>query len=153
MLITSILNAFGHFKKASKLQRRSAKKRLLRMECLEGRRVFDASFDSLLTVGNDTTPLTAWDNAVDAAGNSYVTGLISGEMDMDPSVDRADRSDVLIPRGSSDPFVVKYGPNNEFLWARRMGSDFVLSSPNDPLEAGRRIAVDASGNVYLTVIL
>ncbi len=120
------------------------------MECLEGRRVFDASFDSLLTVGNDTTPLTAWDNAVDAAGNSYVTGLISGEMDMDPSVDRADRSDVLIPRGSSDPFVVKYGPNNEFLWARRMGSDFVLSSPNDPLEAGRRIAVDASGNVYLT---
>ncbi len=151
MLITSILNAFSHSKKTSKLERKRAKNRLLRMECLEGRRVFDASFDSLITVGNDTTPIAPSDNAVDAAGNNYVTGLLYGEMDMDPSVDRADRSDVLIPRGSSDPFLVKYGPNNEFLWARRMGSDYIRSTnANDPYEKGKNLAVDASGNVYLT---
>ncbi len=151
MFIKSILNAFSHSKKTSKLQRKRAKNRLLRMECLEGRRVFDASFDSLITVGNDTTSILPWDNAVDIAGNNYVTGLLYGEMDMDPSVDRADRSDVLVPRGSSDPFLIKYGPNNEFLWARRMGSDYLHSTnANDPYEQGSNLAVDASGNVYLT---
>ena len=154
MFITSILNAFNAFnhpKKTSKLQRKRAKKRLLRMECLEGRRVFDASFDSLITVGNDTSPIAPSDNAVDIAGNNYVTGVLYGEMDMDPSVDRADRSDVLIPRGSSDAFLVKYDPSNRFLWARRMGSDYLRSTnANDPFEKGNNLAVDASGNVYLT---
>ena len=151
MFISSILNAFGDSMKTAKLHRKRAKHRLLRMECLEGRRVFDASFDSLITVGNDTTPILPWDNAVDIAGNSYVTGLLYGEMDMDPGVNRLDRSDILTPRGSSDAFLVKYGPSNEFLWAKRMGSDYIRSTnANDPYEKGSNIAVDASGNVYVT---
>ncbi len=121
------------------------------MECLEVRQVFDASFDSLITVGNDTGPIHPLDNVVDGAGNSYVTGMLLLETDMDPTVDRADRSDVLTPRGSNDAFLAKYGPNNEFLWARRMGSDYVRSTnANDPLEEGCNLAVDTAGNVYLT---
>ena len=52
------------------------------------------------------------DNAVDAAGNTYVTGILYGTMDLDPAVARADGSDILTPRGTHDVFVAKYAPDN-----------------------------------------
>jgi hypothetical protein len=122
-----------------------------RLESLEDRVVLSAAFGSVLGVGNDTASIAPWDNAVDSAGNTYVTGILYGTMDFDPAVVRPDGSDILTSRGSSDAFVAKYAPDNSLVWARRMGSDYVHSSnPNDPYEEGKGIAVDGSGNVYVT---
>lgn len=148
MLVASLASLISRFNRKSRRTPR-AQKRVLRLEGLEARQVFDASFDSLITVGNDVASILPWDNGVDSAGNNYVTGIIYGEMDFDPTVVRPDLSDVLTTQGSSDGFVAKYGPNNEFLWARRMGSNYVRSSNNDPVEGARRLTVDSAGNVYV----
>ena len=123
-----------------------------RLEGLEGRVVLSLTFDSVLTVGNDTASITPTDSAVDSAGNTYVTGILSRPMDFDPAADHADGSDLLTPRGESDAYVVKYNADNSFAWARRMGSDYVQANPNivDVMEKGNGIRVDAAGNVYVT---
>jgi hypothetical protein len=140
-------------------RRRAARPRL---ESLEGRVVLSAVFDSVLGVGSDTSALLVKDNAVDAAGNTYVTGILSGPTDFDPAVVRPDGSDVLTPRGwseslawpqgTSDAFVAKYAPDHSLVWARRMGSDFVDSNSNivKPMEQGTDLGVDAAGNVFVT---
>src|SRR5262245_8886856 len=102
---------------------RGTKARRPRLESLEGRVVLSVAFDSVLGVGNDTAAVLAKDNAVDSAGNTYVTGLLYGTMDLDPAVDRPDGSDILTPGGSTDAFVAKYAPDNTLVWARLMGSD------------------------------
>src|SRR5262245_14977397 len=88
-----------------------------RLESLEGRVVLSAVFDSVLCVGNDTTSIMPKDNAVDAAGNSYVTGLLYGQMDLDPNVVHPDGSDILTPQGSQAAFVAKYAPDDTLVWA------------------------------------
>ena len=120
-----------------------------RLELLEPRAVPTVAFSSVLGVGNDTTSIFPKDSAVDTAGNMYVTGLLYGSMDLDPSVDRPDGSDILTPQGSSAAFVAKYAPDNTLVWARCIGSDYRrTTNPNDPFESGESIAIDTSGNVY-----
>jgi hypothetical protein len=132
------------------LARRRSSTRLS-LEVLEVRDVPTVGFGSVLGVGSDMAAILPWSNAVDSAGNTYVTGLIYGTIDLDPGVVRADGSDILTPKGSSDAFVAKYAPDNSLVWARRMGSDFVRSSnQNDPFEEGKSIAVDKTGNVYVS---
>jgi hypothetical protein len=129
--------------------RRAARPRL---ESLEGRVVLSTvAFDSVLDVGSDTVPVSPKDDAVDVAGNTYVTGLLYGKMDFDPNVDRPDGSDILTPPGSSAAYIAKYAPDNTLIWARLVGSaDTRTTNPNDPFEQGQGIAVDKSGNVYVT---
>ncbi len=109
------------------------------------------SFDSVLTAGNDTSRINPFNNAVDAAGNTYMTGQITGVMDLDPSVERPDGSDILTPRGYGDAFIAKsFAPDNSFcLGARRMGSDDTNIN-NELAEEGTGVAVDAAGNVFVT---
>ena len=73
-----------------------------RLDSLEDRVVLSAVFDSVLTIGSDTASITPTDNAIDAAGNSYVTGILQRPMDFDPAAVHSDGSDILTPRGSSD---------------------------------------------------
>jgi len=120
-----------------------------RLESLEGRVVLSVSFDSVLTIGTDTASITPTDSAVDAAGNSYVTGILQRPMDFDPAAVHADGSDILTPRGSSDAYVVKYAPDNSFVWARSMGSDYI-QTPGNYFERGNGVRVDGAGNVYVT---
>jgi hypothetical protein len=56
---------------------------------------------------------------------------------------------VLTSRGGTDAFVAKYAADNTLLWARRMGGD----NPDwtgSTFDVGTRIAIDGSGNVYVT---
>ena len=67
--------------------------------------------------------------AVDGGGNSYVAGHTEGDLG-GPN------------QGGSDAFIVKYDSGGTQQWARQVGS-----SSHD---SGRGIAVDGSGNSYMT---
>jgi hypothetical protein len=73
--------------------------------------------------------------AVDAKGNVYVTGYFESDSLTLGSI-------TLRRAGGKDIFVVKYDPNGQVLWAKSAGG------MND--DYGASIAVDASGNVYVT---
>ena len=120
-----------------------------RLEALESRAVLSVTFDSVLTIGSDTASIMPTDSAVDAAGNTYVTGILQAPMDFDPAAVQADGSDILVPRGTSDAYVVKYNADNSFAWARSMGSDYVQSGSNY-YERGNGVRVDGTGNVFVT---
>jgi len=73
--------------------------------------------------------------AVDASGNSYVTGTYSGTLNFAPGV-------TLTSLSGIDAFVAKYDTNGTAEWATSKGG----VGP----EQGFGIAVDASGNSYVT---
>lgn len=84
--------------------------------------------------------------AHDAAGNTYITGDFRGKADFDPgpgtfflkSSCPCDESDPLLP----DVFFAKYSKNGALVWAKQIGGG--------GYDYSRAIAVDASGNVYIT---
>jgi hypothetical protein len=75
--------------------------------------------------------------ATDAAGNTYVTGT-TASADFPTTAGAFDRS----LNGVSDAFVAKFRPDGTLAWSTYLGGD------GD--ERGHGIAVDASGNVYVT---
>ena len=76
-------------------------KRPLSLERLEERTVFSATFDSAVSVGNDTAKNAVADVAADNFGNSYVTGQFSGLVDFDLSAAHPGDSDILAAGGVS----------------------------------------------------
>jgi hypothetical protein len=87
--------------------------------------------------------------AVDAAGNTYVTGIFSKPLACpfcgNPATFGTGQPNpvVLIPvLGTQDIFIAKYDPNGLLLWARGAGG----GGPDE----GYGIAVDAAGNSYVT---
>ena len=75
---------------------------------------------------------------VDASGNVYTTGWFTGMADFDPSANILE----IQGAGGRDIFVQKLDANGDLLWAKCMGG------PNP--ERGQSLALDASGNIYLT---
>jgi hypothetical protein len=75
---------------------------------------------------------------VDAFGNIYTTGDFSGTTDFDPSIGISNLTSV----NSSDIYVQKLNENGNFIWAKQMGGKGV--------DYGSDIAVDSSGNLYIT---
>ncbi len=73
--------------------------------------------------------------ALDASGNAYVVGTF-----FSPVI--AFGSNNLINAGGNDAFLVKYDASGNVLWAKSVGG---IS-----LEYGKSVAVDTSGNVYVT---
>jgi hypothetical protein len=120
-------------------------KRRFSLERLEERTVFSATFDTAVSIGNDAGSTTAADVAADIDGSSYVTGKFSGVVDFDLSAAHPGDADILAARGVADIFVAKYAPDDALVWVKRMGGDETAG-----VDSGREIAVDASGNVYLT---
>jgi PKD repeat protein len=78
--------------------------------------------------------------AVDGSGNTYITGHFSGTADFDPGTAVFN----LTAMGTVDMFIAKYNAAGNFVWAFNAGG----SSSNNT--AGKSIAVDGSGNVFVT---
>jgi len=89
--------------------------------------------------GNDN-----WGQAigVDGSGNVYVTGYFFATVDFDPGTGTAN----LTSGGGCDVFLAKYDAGGNYVWAKQMGG-----SPSD-YDAGYGLAVDGSGNAYVTGI-
>jgi hypothetical protein len=94
---------------------------------LSGNRPFTSQFG---TSANDA----AFAVAVDVAGNSYVAGSTSGDLDglliNDPLV------------GETDFFLAKFGPTGNRLFTRQLGTLVA--------DEARGVAVDGNGNIYVT---
>ncbi len=75
---------------------------------------------------------------VDGSGNLYVTGLFEDTADFDPGPG----TDEHTSNGDYDAFLSKFDLSGNFKWARTWGG-----SSND---FGNGVAVDGSGNVYVT---
>ena len=67
---------------------------------------------------------------INAAGNIYVTGLTSGDLDGNTN------------QGGQDIFLVKYDTNGNKLWTKQFGTSSI--------DAGLGAAIDASGNIDVT---
>ena len=76
--------------------------------------------------------------AIDNFGNTYITGTFSGVVDFDPSPTEAN----LTSAGLYDIFLAKYDVNGNYSWAISMGGP--------EFDNGISVAIDASGNVYVT---
>lgn len=84
----------------------------------------------------------SWDHGhsifVDDSGNVYTTGTFGETADFDPGPGTS----TLTSGGISDIFISKLDAAGNFLWAKSMGGT--------DGERGSSIAVDGSGNVYIT---
>ncbi|MEI7607441.1 MAG: SBBP repeat-containing protein [Rhodospirillaceae bacterium] len=76
--------------------------------------------------------------ATDGSGNVYVTGNYRGTVDFDPGVGTAN----LTSNGGADVFIEKLDSSGAFVWVKSFGG-----SADD---VGCGVAVDGSGNVYVT---
>lgn len=83
---------------------------------------------------------------VDNEGNSYVTGIFSGEVDFDPS----NKVYNLVSSGEDDLFLAKYDQAGQLVWAFNIGGDLYGSAaPYDSYGWGTDLAVNAQGMIYL----
>jgi len=76
--------------------------------------------------------------SIDALGCIYTTGWFRSLSDFDPGVDTFN----LTPKGSADIFIQKLDSGGNFIWVKSIGGT--------GYEAGNSIAIDTSGNVYMT---
>ncbi len=78
--------------------------------------------------------------AVDATGNSYLTGFYTADANFNPAGSGA--GGLFTAAGSTDIFVLKFATDGSFVWARSMGGTGA--------DVGYGITTDGSGNVFTT---
>jgi hypothetical protein len=93
-------------------------------------------------ITNSATDERAWDVAVNAAGELYVTGYFQGGYDLDAS---AAGSNVVTSAGQKDIYLVKYDANGNHVWG------FALNDTGDSSNSLKEtsVSLDAAGRVYL----
>ncbi len=77
--------------------------------------------------------------AVDGSGNAYITGYFDGTTDFDPG---AGTANLTTSAGNHDIFLAKYDATGNYVFAKQIGGT--------SRDEGSSVAVDASGNTYLT---
>jgi hypothetical protein len=122
-------------------------RRPCRFESLEDRTELSATFGSAIALGGPEGE-RVFDLKLDDAGNAYVTGYYMGTADFDHGNFHLGDADILTAKGGTDAFVAKYAPDNSLLWVRSLGGDAV--DPGYISEAGRSLAVDQNGDVFVT---
>jgi hypothetical protein len=81
--------------------------------------------------------------AVDGSNNIVVTGSFYGSYDFDPGSGRATLASTKVQNQyTNDIFVARYNSSGSYLWAFRVGGT--------GHEGANSVAVDGSGNIYLT---
>ncbi|MBA2524495.1 MAG: hypothetical protein H0V18_01745 [Pyrinomonadaceae bacterium] len=85
--------------------------------------------------------------AVDAANNIYVIGYfgLTGGAPSSGDFDPGPATATLTNSGGWDPFVAKYDPDGNYVWARTFGNTATATTDERTWD----LAVDASGNVYV----
>lgn len=76
--------------------------------------------------------------AVDSSDNCYVTGHTGGKLNGQPKT------------GAVDLFVIKHNSSGARQWTRLLGSNALSETGRERVTEGRSIAIDASGNPYVT---
>ena len=108
-----------------------------------GQDIFVAKYDSngLLQWAKKITDAAGFGTgiAVDGSGNSYVTGYFLNSATFAPG--EANET-IMTAFGANDVFIAKYSPTGALVWVKQAGSQFT--------DRGQAIAVDASGNIFLT---
>ncbi len=81
---------------------------------------------------------------VDSSGNPHITGYFSRTADFAPGSAQF----IMTSHGRSDSFAADYsGTNGALIWATQFGSN---NLDRQHINAGNAIAVDSSGNTYVT---
>lgn len=78
----------------------------------------------------------ALDVEIDASGNNYVTGYITGETAFDPTVVE------FSALGNGDVYVAKYAPNGNLIWIKKFGGSFS--------DRGYDLAIGPDQNIVVT---
>jgi hypothetical protein len=102
-------------------------------------RLFAQDFEWAKSMGGTNNDI-GFDITTDVSGNVYTTGYFRGTVDFDPGSGVFN----LTASGSSDNeiFIQKLDPNGNFIWAKSVGGS--------GYDSGTGIAVDNSGNIYVT---
>ncbi len=117
--------------------------------------IFDISDEDFSIIGNGwaqtwggSVSTGAGDNgygvATDNSGNIYVTGVFKGTVDFDPGSGTENHTS----SGHDDVFLSKFDSSGVFQWARTWGGGW--NSGETQADVGRGVAIDDSGNVYVT---
>ncbi len=85
----------------------------------------------------NTASTDLWDLIIDASNNIYITGYFNGSADFHPT-----SNSPILNSSSGSAFVCKYNANGDYIWTKQ------VAGQNGDI--GRRLAVDGSGNVYVT---
>lgn len=93
-----------------------------------------------ISVGGDLADF-GWDLAVDAAGNSVLTGSFQGTADFDPGAGET----LLTSEGGEDIFVAGYDPTGLLRFALSVGT-----SGTGTIDRGLAVALNGSGDVFVT---
>ena len=119
------------------------RRRRFGVETLEGRQLMAIDFTSAFGIGGGV--VIAQKVALDAQGNSYVTGTFTNKVSFDPG---STGGDVLDAGPTADAFVAKYSPSNSLIWVKQFADDPAVPGSSS---AGNGIAVDNNtGAVYVT---
>jgi hypothetical protein len=120
------------------------------MERLEDRLAM-ATFGQAFSIGEQGE--WARDIAADSAGNTYITGYFSGEVDFDPTSREVKLTSSLVPNPQSptgysyaqEGFVAKYDPTGACAWAVRLGSSHSESIALDALQTSLAVTGQFTG--------
>jgi hypothetical protein len=110
------------------------RRRRFAVETLEGRQLLTLNFASAFGVGG--AAVHASHVAVDAQGDTFVTGGFTGKVDFDPG---GGGSNVLDSGTMQAAFVAEYSPANTLLWVKEFAPD--PATPGS-FSTGTSLAVD-----------